>query len=254
MAAMMQGRLYDALKEYDVLSGLLQSADDDPEQFEYTANRMLLESELGDQGAAAQTLARYVSARHAFQRDVDGGDNVIYLYSLATEFGFMSWHDWGAKRDERLARTTERDVQLDGRARRWLDDYAMPAVTPAGAKEALDQLPHFLPILHRSDRWYWDDHAIARVYALTGQDEAAIPYYERATRSCGALKELIQFRHAESDFADFLVRRGDTNRACALYGRVLSAWPVSSRSIVAEHAASQTHGLCRTFNKKEKPQ
>jgi tetratricopeptide (TPR) repeat protein len=113
-------------------------------------------------------------------------------------------------------------------------------------------LPRFQPILHRSDREYWDDSAIGRVYALNGQVAAAVPYYERAVASCDGLEDLVQFSRAESDFADLLAREGRLSQACALYEKVVSRWPVASGSVTAKHAASQLNTGCTSLTPKEK--
>jgi tetratricopeptide (TPR) repeat protein len=126
-------------------------------------------------------------------------------------------------------------------------------MTKSAAREALDVLPDFLPILHRSDRGYWYDGAIGRVYALDGQGAVAIPYYERAIASCDALEDLVIFVRVESEFADLLAREGNTLRACDLYERVLMTWSPASGSATAQHAASQVRQICPGFINKERP-
>ncbi len=246
---LMQGELREALNDYVELEPLIEQTDDDVEQFDYTEYRMLLEAELGKRDASRATLRRYVSKRQSFQRDVDGDDNVTALFALGAEFGFVPWQEWLPRRDDHLRHPQDRDGLLDGRTRNWLDNFAIPAVTAEEAKEALDQLPRYLPILHRSDRWYWHDSALGRVYDLTGHNDDAIPYFERATSSCGALEDLVQFTRGEAEYADFLLRNGNVAKACTLYGKVLVAWPSTSGSSTAQHATVQADKFCKNTTK-----
>jgi serine/threonine protein kinase/tetratricopeptide (TPR) repeat protein len=246
---LMGGDLRGALSIYPRIESLLRNVADDGEHFDYTGYRMLLEAELGDQDAAALTLSKYVSDRQAFQRRVDGGDNVTYLLALGVEFGFYPWSDWVKRRDQHLAEDRSAEAQLAGNGRSWLQHFAMPAVTKEAAAEALARLPEFLPILERSDRWYWQDGAIGRVYALLGQDREALPYYERAVASCGALEDLVQYHRTEIELADFYLRTGNPERACQTYARVVISWPLESGSVTSRHAQEQFNLHCHSPQK-----
>src|SRR5256885_6859803 len=102
----------------------------------------------------------------------------------------LPWAKWVEQRDARLAIVTDRDGTYDGRARTWLEYFAMPATTIGAAKEAVDVLPRYPPILDPLERWFWHDDAIGRMYMLVGRYSDAKPYLERAAGSCSALEDL----------------------------------------------------------------
>jgi len=244
--ALLHGRLRDALPLYDKLGAMLAGVDDDAEHFDYSLYRMLLEAELGDKIAARSTLDKYIATRHGFQRTVDAGDYVIHLISHGVEFGFVPWSEWLPQRTKKIAHPDDREDRLGGRSRAWLDLFAMPAITRAGAAEAIAELPKYLPFLDRTDRWFWHDAAIGRAYALTGQLDAAMPFYERAAASCYALEDLVQYTRALVEFGDLLERRGDRSRACEVYRKVLTCWPPESGSVSAARAAARHRAICQT--------
>lgn len=251
--ALMKGQLRDALSAYDRLGHLIDEVSDDPEHFYYTASRMVLEADLGDERAAKDTLSQYEAVRAAFQRDVGGEDNVSYLQALGTEFSVVPWKTWTMERDFRLAHPNEVDDQLAGRARSWLQHYAIPTATEPAAREALEALPRFLPLMPRSERYFVSDAAIARVYSLVGRDAEAKPYLERATSSCNALDDLVQFRRAQAELAELYVRSGETEHGCAMYGNIVRVWPPSTGSTIARRASTEfrRHCLHHESEKKE---
>ncbi|WP_394829965.1 tetratricopeptide repeat protein [Pendulispora albinea] len=242
--ALLEGRLREAVKLDAKLGKLMADVDDDEEQFDYTLYSMLLKAEVGQRADATKALDAYIARRHGLMRSSYGGDNVLYLVSVGARLGLVPWPKWLEQRNARLAVVTDRDGMLDSHSRKWLEYFAMPAATEASAKEALDVLPQYLPILHRIGRWFWHDGAIGRVYMLMGRHVEARPYFERAAASCNALEDLVQHTHALLDFASLLERTGDSKRACEMYDRVLGRWPAHSGSVSAARASQRRRSLC----------
>jgi tetratricopeptide (TPR) repeat protein len=135
------------------------------------------------------------------------------------------------------------DDQLDGRARSWLQHFAIPTTTREAAEEALGALATY-PLLSRADRDYAQDAAIGRVYGLAGRDADALPYAERAAHSCYALDDLVQFHRAELDLGDLYAHSGSVDRACATYQAVINQWPARSGAVTSRRAAERMARLC----------
>jgi tetratricopeptide (TPR) repeat protein len=133
---------------------------------------------------------------------------------------------------------------LDGRARTWLEYFAMPATHAAEAKKALDVLASYPAILNRGERWFWHDGAIGRVYMLVGRYAEALPFFKRAVSSCAALEDLVQYVHVLMDYGALLEKTGDRAGACAAYNKVLKSWPLRSGSESAQLAERRRRVTC----------
>jgi serine/threonine-protein kinase len=243
--ALLTGRIGEALEADAKLEKELVSVDDDAERFDYTLSRMLLEAETGARAAAASTLDAYVASRHGLRQTAYGGDNVMYLEAIGAELGLVPWAQWLKLRDAKLAQPSPRDGLVDGLARTWLEYYALPATTAGAAKEALAVLPKYPPVLNRSERHFWHDGAIARVYALAGRPADAVPYFERAVKTCNALDDPLKYERVLVDYGAFLENAGDKDRACAIYERALHAFPLGPKSESVQRADRRRGAVCR---------
>jgi tetratricopeptide (TPR) repeat protein len=226
--ALLEGHLSDAMSADARIGNAMAGIDDDSEQFDFTLYSMLLNVEAGRRPDATGVLDRYVTSRHGLRRNAYGGDNVMYLEAVGAEIGIVPWKQWVERRDKALAQPQERDGMLDGRARTWLEYYAMPATTPEAAREALAVLPKFPKLLNRAERWYWHDGAIGRVYQLAGRNAEAIPFFERAANACTGLEDVVQHTRVLLDYATLVGQTGDKKLACALYDRVLHSSPLGA--------------------------
>jgi hypothetical protein len=244
LIALRDGRLDDALAVDEELARYLAGVDNDEDRFQYADYSMLLKDELGMHTAATAVLENYATTRHELRRSSYAGDNVTYLYAVATQLGLLSWDAWVQKRDARLATPMDRDALVDGPQRTWLEYYALPATTPTAAKLALQALDRYRPLLPRANRWFSDDSAIATVFDLGGQPSEASAYFQRAMRACTTLDSPVDYVHLMLRFAAHLEHTNDDAAACAVYERILDRWPSSARSRSVSTASSRRDTVC----------
>lgn len=128
----------------------------------------------------------------------------------------------------------------------WLYGYARFAVTPQDARAALDALPRFGDI-PRFTPLSFGDAFVGRTYLLAGHTDEAIPFLQRASRSCLALGHPIEHTRAELLLGQALEQTGDVAGACEAYGVVLRRWDKARpRSVTADAARRGATALgCR---------
>jgi serine/threonine protein kinase len=124
----------------------------------------------------------------------------------------------------------------------WLHGYAAVAETPKDAERALARAPMFgIP---RYTPYTLGDAFIGTTYHLAGQTATALPYLERAARSCMALEVPFEHTYAHFVLGQALASAGRRDEACAAYGVVLARWGhARPRSVTAEKASALARAL-----------
>jgi TolA-binding protein len=88
------------------------------------------------------------------------------------------------------------------------------------------------------------DDAFGMTYLLAGKVDEALPYLERAARSCSALDHPLTQTAAHLHLGTALEARGDRPGACAAYRTVLERWGAAKpRSVSAEAARARSRAL-----------
>ena len=88
------------------------------------------------------------------------------------------------------------------------------------------------------------DEATSRVYLLAGDPRRALPFAERASRSCTALDQPVEVVVAHLRLGAALEALGD-RRACDAYAAVLQHWgAVRASTSAAEARAAVTRLQC----------
>ena len=199
-----------------------------------------VEEELGDEAAAADVAAEYLSRRDGWTPELRSTDIAILRepvpYLLAVE------HRAGRRDDASLA--TAVTAWVDGWTahtppfwRRWL--WVQARVLPArNAAEATtvgkDELPPFVPNTLAVAAW-------GRVQLLQGDAKAALPSLERGVTSCLPLADPIGWVRAWDDLGAARETTGDAAGACKAYAQVTSRW--SAPSLTAVHALAREIAL-----------
>jgi hypothetical protein len=134
------------------------------------------------------------------------------------------------------------EVRESDRALVWLEGYAAPTQTREEAETALAALPDYAPIptLTLSG---WTIPALAKVHALAGRTNEALPELRLFASSCHALVEPLAYVQAELAYGEALEASGATASACAAYGVVLKRWGAAKRSVTAAAAAARAKTL-----------
>jgi eukaryotic-like serine/threonine-protein kinase len=189
---------------------------------------ILYEEEIGERSKAVRLADEYL-------RHNDLKDDGIFALAELRRAGHISEADFLQKRDawvEQSHGTSDPGT--------WVYDYAMPAATPAQARDAIAVLPRFPP-LPRDIGNLGDaterEELIGHAYLLAGDLDDAIAHLRIAAGSCGVLRDLILYIHAHEELGEALAAKGDTTGACAEYGVVLSYWGhAKPRSVTADRA------------------
>jgi serine/threonine-protein kinase len=118
----------------------------------------------------------------------------------------------------------------------WLHGYATAIETRADAERALAELPHWGAIPTFTP-YLLGDAYVGRVFFLAGRTAEALPYLERAARSCLAVESPFEHTQVQLDLAQVLGQVGRREEACSAYGVVLSRWGAARpRSVTADRA------------------
>jgi len=118
----------------------------------------------------------------------------------------------------------------------WLHGYATAIETRADAERALAELPRWGPIPTFTPYLLGDAYA-GRAFFLAGRTPEALPYLERAARSCLAVESPFEHTQVQLDLGQALGQVGRHDEACASYGVVLARWGAARpRSVSADKA------------------
>ncbi|HEY0992024.1 MAG TPA: tetratricopeptide repeat protein, partial [Kofleriaceae bacterium] len=136
----------------------------------------------------------------------------------------------------------EKSVAPGSRPFLWLHGHAAVVQTPADAERALALAPLFgIP---RYTPYTLGDAFIGTTYYLAGQTATALPYLERAARSCVALEVPFEHTQVQLVLGQALASAGRRAEACAAYGVVLARWGhAKPRSISADRARTLAKDL-----------
>jgi eukaryotic-like serine/threonine-protein kinase len=124
----------------------------------------------------------------------------------------------------------------------WLHGYAAVADTAADAAHALAAAPRFgMPAF---TPYTLGDAFIGTVYHRAGHTAEALPYLQRAARSCMALETPFEHTQVQLVLAEALAALGRRDQACGPLGVVQARWGhARPRSITADRAAALAHQL-----------
>jgi len=130
----------------------------------------------------------------------------------------------------------------------WLYGYAAVAETAEDAAKALAEQPRFGAI-----PWFQmvglPEASVGSTYLLAGRTDEALPWLERASRSCLAVFNPVEHTRVHVALGQALAALCRRDEACAAYGIVLTRWGrARPRSVTAEKARTLAGALeCPAF-------
>jgi serine/threonine-protein kinase len=125
----------------------------------------------------------------------------------------------------------------------WIHGYAGTAATREDAVEAIAAAPRFAPLPALALKTIADG-SLGHVYLLADRIDDALPYLQRASRTCLAVEHPSSHTRALIDLAAALEAKGDTQGACAADAAVLTRWgKAKPRSVTADRARTQAKAL-----------
>lgn len=118
----------------------------------------------------------------------------------------------------------------------WLHGYATAVETRQDAERALTEQPTFGPIPSFTP-YSLGDAYVGTTFFLAGRTAEALPYLQRAARSCLAIESPFEHTQVQLLLGQALGQAGRHDEACAAYGVVLSRWGnARPRSVTADRA------------------
>jgi serine/threonine-protein kinase len=190
---------------------------------------MVYEEEIGERSKAVRLADEYL--RH---HDLAGDGSMWALGELrlagrVAEADFLRRRDAWVERQHAMSDPTT-----------WIWLYAVPALTPAQARDAVAALPRFPPLprdIGNLGDWTDREEPVGRAYLLAGDFDEAIAHLRVVAGSCGVLTNLVIYVRAHEELGEALAAKGDTPGACTEFGIVLSYWGnAKPRSVTADHA------------------
>jgi hypothetical protein len=244
----------------DILKGDFTAADADaraweeevassPEAREHVLpalTRMWLALETGERARAASLADAYV-ARHAAWTTGDYyWDPAIQANGIRYRAGALDRRAFATLR-ERWLRSQVDIAERSGSGERgtlWLVAYAMNAVTPEDATEALHAAAAYAPLPAALDVGLLGARPMGETFRLAGRIDDAVTWLAYAAATCQPLELPIQWILASYDLGLTLEANRDARSACVAYAKVLRVWGRAvPRSITGERARQRTAAL-----------
>ncbi|MBZ5644680.1 MAG: hypothetical protein LAO19_18130, partial [Acidobacteriia bacterium] len=238
----------------DVLTGDLDAARDRARALDHTAgadaDRRLharaaywwtsASIESGRPLEAAQRAREFLARRDAWLAEPRAEDFSIlrdltpHLLAAERAGGVLSQAEFETER-ARWVELWERSATPVARPFVWLHGYAAIAESADDARQALAAAPRFgVP---RYTPFTLGDAFIGTTYYLAGRIDDALPYLQRAARSCVALEVPFEHTQVHLVLGQALAARGRRDEACAALGVVLARWGhARPRSVTADRA------------------
>jgi serine/threonine-protein kinase len=227
--------------------------------------------ETGRTADAGRVAQAFLGRRDAWDPDVRPEDYAMAadafpeLCATAFKAGQITRAELVERRTEWLRRWTARAGRYY-RSYLWIHGFADTVETEADAREALSALdggpdggyphaagpdgghphpsgggasalPSFLPRT-------LSEEAIGRTLLLAGRADEALPWLDRATRSCAVLEQPMAHTRAHLWLGMAREARHDKEGACSAYRVVLTRWgKAKPRSLTADRAAERTRAL-----------
>jgi tetratricopeptide (TPR) repeat protein len=201
--------------------------------------RAALES--GRTTEAGEQAATFLRRKVAWMEEARGDDSAIardptpVLLASERTAGLLSRDEFEKRRTAWVDEWTQK-VQANCKPFIWLHGYAAIAETTDDAARALAELPRFGEI-PRYAPYTLGDAAIGKVYYLAGRVDEALPFLERAARSCLAVASPFDHTASQLLLGRALAATGRRDDACAAYAVVIARWGTARpRSTTADEA------------------
>ncbi len=198
-------------------------------------------SEMGRPLEAARKARAFRERQDAWMEEPRGDDFAMLrdptprLLLAERRGGLLSAAEFEQRRAAWVA-AWEKKVNPAERPFVWLHGYASAVETQKDADGALavqagyGPIPTFTPHV-------LGDAFVGTTFFLAGRTAEALPYLERAARSCVAVESPVEHTRVQLTLGQALAQVGRQAEACAAYGVVLARWGAARpRSVTADRA------------------
>ncbi len=241
--AIHEGDLLGALALTEKLAAAIGVDRDLPVQSMVAHQRVLLLQELGRDKDAGRVALGYLEARDAWLDSPSHSilhDDSSVMLGVARRAGVLTAaadRD-GRRRFEERWRASSGVVPL----LRWLMGWALPAETPAEARDALAAAP---PGPLRLDfRLPHLDAQVGKLLLLVGRVDEALPLLERAANLCRTFEDPFEIARFRLLLARAYEQKSDRPRACARYQQIVDQLgKARPRSVTVDAARARLTAL-----------
>lgn len=237
--AILSGDFDAARKTADALVDLAGGAPDRRLRSGATLLSIEASLEAGDSQTAARAARAFLARQDAWTAEPRSDDFAVMrdgtpgIWMAERAGGLLSPSAFDEKRADWASRWEVR-LPESYRPYAWLHGYARVALTREDAQEALEALPRFGGI-PRFTPLTFGDAFVGKTYFLADRAAEAMPYLQRAARSCLALDHPVDHTQSEALLGQALAQQGDTSGACSAFSVVLSRWGnARPRSLTAD--------------------
>ena len=208
----------------------------------------LVYGETGRALDAAKVASDYLGRRDAWEPDARSEDYAMAadaapdLLATALRGGKMTRAELILKRAE-WVRGWEKKAPLWYRRYLWAHGFAATVDTADDAREALAALPEYEPLPDYYPKALAEAH-VGHALLLGGRTDEALPWLERAVRTCRVLELPVLHTRAQLWLGMAREAKGDKDAACAAYRVVRERWgKAKPPSMTAQKAAERLRAL-----------
>jgi serine/threonine-protein kinase len=201
-------------------------------------------AEMGRPADVARVAEAYLGRRDAWEPDprsedfAMAGDATPSLLAAALHVGKLPRTDFVPRRDE-WVRGWERKAPRDFRRYVWAHGFAETVETADDAREALAAMAAYEPVPVFYPKTL-AEAAVGLTYLLAGRAGDALPWLERAAKTCRVLELPVEHTRAHLWLGMAREAQGDKAGACAAYKVVRDRWgKAKPRSVTWEKAAER---------------
>jgi serine/threonine-protein kinase len=207
-----------------------------------------IDEETGRTADAGKLASAYLSRVEGWSRNPATDDEAIAndptprMLAAKLHAKAIAAADYAASRDAWLASWRARTSPFYAHYL-WHAGWAVPAQTPAEARNALAARPLFEPLPAYQPSMLAPAFE-GNVYLLADRLDDAVASLERATRACVALAYPVEHTRALEQLATARERKHDTTAACGAYAGVVARWGKAvPKSVTAERAKARMAAL-----------
>ena len=200
-----------------------------------------IELEAGRVKEAGAVASDFLRRREGWQFGSVLDDPAVYLTRIAARAGAIAEPDVRARRDAWYGAAT-RVISVDiDRMRAWELAYGTGIEREDEALEALSAWP---ADIQRPSSAHGIDASLGRALWLGGKHSEAQPHLERHSLRCSRWENILPSMRADLLHGRALEARGDRDRACQVFARILARWgEARPRSVTAEEARRRGRSL-----------
>lgn len=183
------------------------------------------------------------NALHPQSGAIKYNDPSLFMHAVRLQAGKLTLQEYERLRSALLASRAPKETADE--ASIWLQTYAVPALTPELAKQAIEHIPREVagkgPALHPHPMIF--EAYYGRILALMGQHAEAIPHLAAALHICNTQESAVWVTQYQALLGYAYEATGDKTKACSQYRLVDAVWGKSKQSRTVKEVTKRSKKL-----------